>query len=482
MKQTILILLLLAWAEAAQAVVTYTATASGNWSSASTWSASAGTLAYPGTGTGDVAALNGKLVTLNTNVILGVTSGAGTISVASGAWSLSCTGGDCAATLLNVPNGANLTFTTASNNFTSKLLVNSGGTLTATSTTYYVTGGGTLSSGGTIVVPGDSNFYLYTSFPMSVYGSVVQTGTGTQNPRFGTYNGASTLTIYSGGSVNCTIGCLSLGGTTTVLSGGTLTAGAIYNPLGGGVKLYVNDGATVSLCGNTFPERTSVLLGVLCRSGSGTAYGDASAGKVLTTASAAGTYNAPSFAGSDVWTGSGTWGVTGSLLTPSLGTGFTSSLLLTGNTLHGTAGTLGSTWTVNSPSQILSPAIAGGVGGVSYTGTAQAGSAQNRGIRSGGALSIEPFSLLAMSSALYQFGGELAIGCLVVGFGAWLFKRFIVPDLRRPIAKKRKRELVTVGSRTLMQARDREMADTKVAANTNDNQLLNHLIDTFKVK
>ena len=90
---------------------------------------------------------------------------------------------------------------------------------------------------------------------------------------------------------------------------------------------------------------------------------------------------------------------------------------------------------------------------------------------------------MAFASALYQLGGELAVGCCVVGFGVWLFRRYVVPDLRKPLRKKRRKELAYVPNRQLVLARDREIADTRVTANTGGNpELLARLITMFKDK
>jgi len=350
MKRAILILLLLAWAGAAREANAILGATNG-WNTLANGTGTPYTSSSGTPGSGDTCDLNGKLVTLDTNAA-SYLAGSGTLTV-SGTRSIVTPGNTTPSTLtlLTIPSGANLTYNSYLNNITTKLLVQSGGTLTQASLSYWVTGGGTISAGGTLLVTGLGSFFCYNNFALSVYGSIITSGTGSQSPRVGTYAPTSSMTVYSGGSVSIPQGCLAVQNSgVTVNSGGTLSAHSIYAD--GNNTITIQDGATVSLYGYTFPEKSNVLSGVPCRSGSGT---------------------------------------------------------------------LGSTWTVNSPSQILSPAIAGGVGGVSYTGTAQAGSAQNRGIQSGGALSIEPFSLLAMSAAASQLGINVAGGCIVMLFAYGLF-------------------------------------------------------------
>lgn len=137
-----------------------------------------------------------------------------------------------------------------------------------------------------------------------------------------TASGGSQLTLSNSGSFNLVCG----GGTlTTAVTGGTAaitnkTLTSYATIIGGST----NDKAIITNAAGNLTQTASNTLT------SGWYYTNTSGG------TAAGTYNAPTFSGSDVWTGSGDWGVTGSLITPTLSAA--NSQIVQGNTIHGVAG------------------------------------------------------------------------------------------------------------------------------------------------
>ena len=180
----------------------------------------------------------------------------------------------------------------------------------------------------------DTSWHGYTAL------SYTPTATGPLKLRLmgqgGNTSGNATATITVGYSIANPSGgpTVLLNGSSSGISSGTLN-------LAGVTSLISTSGSSYS---GTLTNASSsdVWVGNLVGTGSGSLTTTPSLMLTsLTIHGTTGTYNAPTFSGSDVWTGN-TWGVTGILNTGSLSV--SGSELVTGNIVHNVAGTFYPHW------------------------------------------------------------------------------------------------------------------------------------------